>query len=256
MSKRESVSSKMSNSIDASEELLEICSLSLQESSTDGSLVGQRDVESNTVCDAAPFKCPLSNCNELVGITSVLAHFIINHQQSEENVGFQMVLQDEKICMLVMMEEYIQFEKNICFGVLAYQTSQLLTHCNTLLPQFQRHYENHLPILIMGCRISYARIENSELETNLPKDTDSIIIWLLSTEIFEEIFVTVTVYNEEENISISKQMRLRSIRDIQDPYQFIQHDVDYLRLKVNLVKDMTVESGSIKIEVCINEHFF
>lgn len=255
MSKRDS-SSKMSNSIIESEELLEICSLSVQEPSSAGRSVNvNRRMESNIGFNAAPFKCPLTNCKEIVGITSVLAHFIINHQQSDENVGFQMILEDEKICMLVMMEEYIQFEKIICFGVLAYQTSQLVTHVNALLPQFQRHYENHLPILIMGCRISYFQKENSELETNSPKDSDNIIIWLLTTEIFNDIFVTVTVYNEEETKSISKLMRLRSIRDIQDPYQFMQHDVDYLRLKVNLVKDMAVESGSIKIEACINEHF-
>ena len=253
MSKKHSVSSKMSNSVDASEVLLEICSLSLLESSSDGKCVVKRNMESNI--RAAPFKCPLSNCKEFVGISSVLAHFIINHQQSDENVGFQMILEDEKLCMLVVMEEFIQFEKNICFGVLAYQTYQLVTHFNTLLPQFQRHYENHLPILIMGCRISNLHKESSELVTNFPADTDNIIIWLLTTDIFNEIFVTVTVYNEEEDKSISKQMRLRSIRDIQDPYQFMQHDVDYLRLKVNLVKDMTVESGSIKIEVCINERF-
>lgn len=56
--------------------------------------------------DKTPIKCPISNCSQLIGITSVMRHFLRDHR-TRKPVDFLECYQDEKI--------YFRFNEKVRF---------------------------------------------------------------------------------------------------------------------------------------------
>lgn len=68
--------------------------------------------------DKTPIKCPISECAQLIGITSVMRHFIRDHR-TRIPVNFTECYDGERVC-LRFNESVLSHGETVCFGVLAY----------------------------------------------------------------------------------------------------------------------------------------
>lgn len=68
--------------------------------------------------DKTPIKCPISECSQLIGITSVMRHFLRDHR-TKIPVDFHECYQDEQI-NLRFNESTLKYNETVCLGVLAY----------------------------------------------------------------------------------------------------------------------------------------
>lgn len=68
--------------------------------------------------DKTPIKCPISECAQLIGITSVMRHFLRDHR-SRMPVNFIECYEGERVC-LRFSESVLSHGETVCFGVLAY----------------------------------------------------------------------------------------------------------------------------------------
>jgi Domain of unknown function (DUF4729) len=108
---------------------------------------------------AAPFKCPLTRCDENISPSLLLSHFMGIHQKDEEKVDFKDVEDSEKISLLVSVaHDYLELDKNVCLGILAYQMD--VKHSNVLLTPVYQAFDSHHPILIMACHSNYVKISS------------------------------------------------------------------------------------------------
>lgn len=68
--------------------------------------------------DKTPIKCPISECAQLIGITSIMRHFLRDHR-TRIPVNFLECYDGERIC-LSFNESVLSHGETVCFGVLAY----------------------------------------------------------------------------------------------------------------------------------------
>lgn len=68
--------------------------------------------------DKTPIKCPITQCSQLIGITSVMRHFLRDHR-TRIPVDFYECYEGERInCRF--NESRLSHGEIVCFGVLAY----------------------------------------------------------------------------------------------------------------------------------------
>lgn len=201
---------------------------------------------------AAPFKCPLSKCHENISSSLLLSHFIKIHQREENSVDFKEIQEDEKISLMVSVaNDYLEMDRNICLGVLAYNMEQVKHHSNALLSHDYEEFENHLPILIMACRGNYIKMFDSEAEFIDP-EADFLVIWLVMPETLtkQKVLTTVTLHNEELTKSISKLISIRNANSSQDARMFVQHETDFLIINSGFLNDIA-NNGSVLVEISV-----
>lgn len=215
---------------------------------------------SSTVCKmsvdslASPFKCPLTTCDELISQSLLLSHFMKIHQHDEDSVDFKEVQEKEKISMMVSVTgEYLELDKNICLGILAYKMD-LISHSNALLSRSQEEFEAHLPILIMASRGNYVKMFEDDADFIDP-DADFLAIWLTmpETKSKQNLNATLTVHNEEYSKSISKLVQVRCASSSQDVCEFMHQETDFLITNAAFLKELTT-NGSILIEISVIEN--
>ncbi len=68
--------------------------------------------------DKTPIKCPISKCAQLIGITSVMRHFLRDHR-TRIPVNFLECYDGERVC-LRFNENALNHGETVCFGTLAY----------------------------------------------------------------------------------------------------------------------------------------
>lgn len=68
--------------------------------------------------DKTPTKCPISRCSQLIGITSVMRHFLRDHR-TKIPVDFHECYDGERIG-LKFSEGMLKYKETVCLGVLAY----------------------------------------------------------------------------------------------------------------------------------------
>lgn len=68
--------------------------------------------------DKTPIKCPISECSQLTGITSVMRHFLLDHR-TRIPVNFLECYEGERVC-LRFNESVLRHGETFCVGVLAY----------------------------------------------------------------------------------------------------------------------------------------
>lgn len=66
----------------------------------------------------SPIHCPVSTCHQMIGVTSVLTHFLRDHKQSFDG-DFREIMADTQ-ALLLFNDEYFKREQTSCLGVLAY----------------------------------------------------------------------------------------------------------------------------------------
>lgn len=126
----------------------------------------------------SPIHCPVATCHQMIGVTSVLAHFLRDHKQTFDG-DFREITADSR-ALLVFNEQYFRREQTSCLGVLAYAGTGRwldlicvlysidlanlwvlfssfpgvngLARPNSFLPEKFSCFTNHLPILILGCK--------------------------------------------------------------------------------------------------------
>lgn len=204
---------------------------------------------------AAPFKCPLSKCDETISSSLLLSHFIKIHQRDENSVDFKEIKENEKLTLMVTASpDYLELDKNICLGVLAYKLKQLKHHSNSLLSHDYEEFESHLPILIMACRGNYVKMFDSRAEFIDP-EADFLVIWLVMPETMnkQKLNTTVTVHNEELTKSLSKLFSIRYANKSQDTGFLVQHETDFLIVNSGFMKEIA-NNGSILVEVSVSEN--
>lgn len=204
---------------------------------------------------AAPFKCPLTMCDESISSSLLLSHFITVHQRDDHSVDFKDVQENEKISLMVSMtRDYLELDRNICLGVLAYKMGKSEQHSNVLLSHDYEEFESHLPILIMACRGNYIKMFESEAEFIDP-EADFLAIWLVMPEILskQKLLTTITVHNEEVTKSISKLLTVRNANSFQDIRMLIQHETDFLIVNSGFL-DEIASDGNILVEISVAEN--
>lgn len=204
---------------------------------------------------AAPFKCPLSKCDEIISSSMLLSHFIKIHQRDENSVDFKEIQENEKISLMVSVtNDYLELDRNICLGVLAYKTDKVMNHSNALLSYDYEDFEEHLPILIMACRGNYIKMFDSEADYIDP-DADFLAIWLVMPETSskQKLLTTITVHNEELTKSLSKLVSVRHSSSFQDVRSLIQQETDFLIVNSGFLNEIA-SNGSILVEISVIEN--
>lgn len=206
----------------------------------------------------APFKCPLTKCDVIISESTVLSHFIIHHQRDDDSVDFQEIKEREKKSLMVD-KKYFKFGKCICLGLLTYFSPNITIgdHLNSLLTAATTNLESHLPILIMGYKTNYSELlESSGNKTERNPAYDVTLLWLATIETDKPIYATVTVYNEDQNVSLSSIMKVRSFKQTQDPIEIFRDDTNFLSLCSGFVNSLNSDSSdAIIIEILIQENF-
>lgn len=71
-----------------------------------------------TSISRSPIHCPVATCHQMIGVTSVLTHFLRDHQHSFDG-DFREITADTQALLLVNEQSFKREETN-CLGVLAY----------------------------------------------------------------------------------------------------------------------------------------
>lgn len=205
-------------------------------------------------CSIAPYRCIVSNCNELLCSSTVLSHFLAIHQKSDA-VEFQEILLNEKILMLASVHsEFLQLNQNVCLGVLGVRLN-VDDHCNSLLKDDYTRFSHHIPILIMACRGNYGEMysKNSTYDPN----NDYVCFWLVTPELknSRKLHAILTVHDEEQNNSVSSTMDTRRINSCQRVNEFIHNETDFLIIRAGMLQNIA-NDHSIFLEVIIKENLF
>lgn len=223
--------------------------------------------DSLTNISRSPIQCPVRKCNQTVGITSVLLHFLRDHVQ-DFPVECQEIFQGKQSLML-FKEEIFKHYENVCLGLLAYggylespdSRPGICGICrpNSFLFGNNQCLINHLPIVIMGCKSSLSYlIEDKQLARELADPTDQskdiLVIWLATVETTCVMHCTITVFNTDMTISRSTIVEIRNFRDSQDPLEFLSDDTNYLmlsRAEIDLLSSGAKKQ--IKIEILVHD---
>lgn len=223
--------------------------------------------ESLTNISRSPIQCPVRKCNQTVGITSVLLHFLRDHIQ-DYPVECQEIFSGKQSVML-FKEHVFEHYENLCLGMLVYggnindpESRPALSgicHANSFLFGNSQCFTNHLPILIMGCKTSLSYlIEDKKLAEQLAdpndKEKDILVIWLATVETTRLMHCTITVLNTDMTTSRSTIVEIRNLRDSQDPKVFLSQDSNYLmlsRAEIDLVS--SGDKKQIRIEILVND---
>lgn len=223
--------------------------------------------ESLTNISRSPIQCPVKKCNQTVGITSVLLHFLRDHIQ-DYPVECQEIFNGKQSLML-FKEQIFEHYENLCLGLLAYgghlenpdSRPGLRGICrpNSFLLCNNQYLINHLPIVIMACKTSLSYlIEDKQLAEQLAdpsdKTKDILVIWLSTVETTCLMHCTITVFNMDMTTSRSTIVEIRNLRDSQDPLTFLSKDANYLMLS-RAEMDLLSSGGKkqIKIEILVHD---
>jgi hypothetical protein len=202
---------------------------------------------------AAPFKCPLSTCEETISASMLLSHFMKIHHH-DENVDLKEVQEKEKISLLVAVtDKYLELDQNVCLGILMYNMNST-KHSNVLLSKQHEYYEHHVPILIMACRGNYVKIYDNDADFIDP-EADFLALWLLMPEQFNnmKLFATMSAHNEELTKSLSSLIQVRKVKDSQEVREFMEAESDFLTINAGFLKQISTD-GSIFVEISIAEN--
>lgn len=198
---------------------------------------------------AAPLKCPLKMCNEIISPSMLVSHFMKFHQVSE----FKSVEEKEKVLLLISIsEDFPELEKTVCLGVLAFRASGS-SHVNVLLPKQYELLDNHHPIVVMACRGNYVNTHDEEADS-LDPDADFLAVWLcMPNQDGSKVSATITVHNEDLTKAFSSFVRVRGASGTQSIREFAETDSNVLIVNSGVFKQMTM-SGRLYLEVSLIEN--
>lgn len=211
--------------------------------------------ESTGISLTAPFKCPLTKCDEQISPSLMMSHFMKIHQRDEESVDFKKVQEKEKISLMVSVSrDYLELDRNTCLGVLAYKMDSL-KHSNALLSHQYCDFEAHLPILIMVSLGNYVKMFEDDADFFDP-DADFLAIWLAMPETAskQKLQATLTIHDELITKSISKLVEVRSASSSQDITEFIHKETDFLIINAGFLKEISTNDDTILIEISVMEN--
>lgn len=201
---------------------------------------------------AAPFKCPLSRCSEMVSASLLLSHFVKIHQK--DDVDVKEIQEKEKTSLLVAVTgDFLELNRNICLGILLYENAPS-NHSNALLSREYESFDGHLPILIMACRGNYVQMFEEDADFVDP-EADFLAIWLTTpySANRKKLSATVTAHNEELTKSLSSLVQVRNASHSQNIHEFMATDTDVLVVNQAFLADIS-SNGNIFVEVAISEN--
>ncbi|XP_055915613.1 uncharacterized protein LOC129948557 [Eupeodes corollae] len=220
-----------------------------------------------TSISRTPISCPVSRCGSTIGVTSLLSHFMRDHNE-DLTVEF-MNLYTNGRAILLFERDMWNFGENVCLGILSYggienkksSRPALRGICkqNSFLSETFAHLENHLPILVMACKTSICSLlDDKELSKELIDREDQtkhiLIIWLATVQTTKPIFCTITAFDKLMISSRSTIINVRSLDSPQKPEEFISNETNYLMLnhgELNILSEEGKES--IRVEIKIQE---
>lgn len=233
----------------------------------------------------SPVHCPVAACRQMIGVTTVLTHFLRDHRPSigEE---FQEIGVDQR-SLVVLHERFFALDNDtavICVLVYAGTPSRGgtpvdvgLCRPNSFLPERYNRFTNHLPILILGCRcdatalladrlfaasVTAERRATSGAKSDCNDSDDKLlVIWLATVQTIRPLHCTITVFNADLRTSRSAIVRVRSLKDSQDPVSFLATETDYLALNSGELRLMrgkrgsmvSSSSGTMELEIIVHE---
>lgn len=203
---------------------------------------------------AAPFKCPLTKCQENISHSLLLSHFLKVHQREEESVDFKEIEENEAVSMIVTVTgDYLELDKNVCLGVLAYKMDHS-KHSNALLSVDYAEFSDHLPILVMACRSNYVKMFEDDCDYIDP-DADFLNVWLLMPEVMkkQKLYSTITVHDLNVTKSLSKLVQIRNANDSQDVSKFMDSEINFLTISSGFLQKIS-DNETVFIEILVKEN--
>lgn len=203
-------------------------------------------------CSTAPYRCIVSNCNDLLCSSTVLSHFLAIHQESD-NVEFQEIQLNEKILMVASIHEsFLLLNQNVCLGVLGVRLN-MDGYCNALLKDEYTRFSQHIPVLIMACRGNYGEMYSSSIYDS---NNDYVCFWLVTPELknSRKLKAIISIHDEEQINSISSTMETRKIDNCQRVNEFIQNETNFLIVSAGMLQNI-VNDHSVFLEIILKENF-
>lgn len=213
----------------------------------------------------SPVHCPVSACRQMIGVTTVLTHFLRDHRPTIGD-DFQEVCADRR-SLLVFYERFFERNDTAAVGVLVYAGRETgerpadagLCRPNSFLPERYNAFTTHLPILILGCRTPAVAMLAADQRahsdcSDSPAGEDMLVLWLATVETTRPLHCTISVFSADMKTSRSCIVPVRSLKDSQDPIEFVSTESSYLAINSGELQLLRApDTGSIELEILVHE---
>ncbi|XP_026837797.1 uncharacterized protein LOC113564581 [Drosophila erecta] len=218
------------------------------------------------LANSMPHACPLNHdeCPAVLNDT-LLGHFVSRHLD-EPGKELREIFEGEQVLMIFSPRAF-QPGKTECMSVLGYggvrnkpctlPAVRFMPTRNTDLPEPYAHFDAHLPLLVMICRIRLSSVEGRKLRFGGPRleDEDSLALWLVSRDLPCPIHVVMTVLNRRLDITRSSIMKVRELHKSHDPLDFMLSSKNYMRLSDHDLRVLTNDhTEPIYMEIVVKEY--
>ncbi|XP_037935489.1 uncharacterized protein LOC119669594 [Teleopsis dalmanni] len=204
------------------------------------------------------FTCPLQNCRELLTESTILSHFLLNHN---EGIAFKEVTHKHHVLLQFAVDK-LEFNKNFCIGYLHYDEntedepfeSQNIFAYNLILPEIASRYGEHAPVVVMSCLTTWTALaKESELVAkyaNCNNDLQVLLVWLVGTEATVKKLFTIRAHDSTLSESRSIELYPRNIRKSQLPEDITKDEINMLvlsRFEIKLLSQNQKEKIIIEV---------
>ncbi|XP_060658735.1 uncharacterized protein LOC132793088 [Drosophila nasuta] len=191
-----------------------------------------------------PGYCPVGRCTEIVFPSNLMMHMLNKHSRNASITTSEVF--EHKPCVVCFDPTGYEYGENQCVASLMYagvkdQLDTLpgisyLSLPNTALIHDHHKFDNHLPIMMIGCRCSwYCQLKDKKLERELvalnANNSGIYVFWLVAPKTTRKLYYTLTVYDRHYLNSRSVIRTVRDYTNFQNPSDFLPNEDDYLVLR-------------------------
>ncbi|XP_065086300.1 uncharacterized protein LOC135708231 [Ochlerotatus camptorhynchus] len=194
-----------------------------------------------------PSKCPIIRCPTVLSETALLDHLLTEHK----NIDLKPVEAGEK-AVLSFQESIFPHGQPICMGLVLYggkdersrPTQMGFSQRNSILSSNNLVYENHFPVLVMGCKTHLTdMLADDEIPAEIYNDIcqrreaaqdgsdpekDIFVLWLIGPSVTRPVYGDLTISDSERINVRGCRMQVRDFKDFLLPKTFLSKGLDYL----------------------------
>ncbi|KAH8370856.1 hypothetical protein KR093_005221, partial [Drosophila rubida] len=204
-----------------------------------------------------PAKCPVSKCDAIVFPSNMMMHMLDKHSYEVGNTNSEIF--DRKPIVFHIDPTRLEYGDNRCVATLAYGGSSdrpesqpgccYLTLPNAALINYQRTYDNFLPIMLMVCRSNwFAHLQNKQLEQQLSSLSGNkagiYVFWMVAPKTTRKLYYTLTIHDRYYHNSRSVIRAVRDFTCSQNPSDFMVNEDNYLLLRDSEILELMSRPSS------------
>ncbi|KAH8372311.1 hypothetical protein KR093_010992, partial [Drosophila rubida] len=197
-----------------------------------------------------PGSCPVGRCTEIIFPSNVMMHMLHKHTQMANITTAEIF--EHKPCVVCFDPTDYEYGDNQCVASLMYAGVQdqldtlpgisYLSPPNSALINDHHKYDNHLPIMMIGCRCSwYCQLKDKTLERELvalnAKKSGIYVFWLVAPRTTRKLYYTLTVFDRHYLNTRCVVRKVRDYTNFQNPSDFLPYEDDYLVLRDSEVRE-------------------